>query len=74
MNEKSCHGYRTSGHWRGYPCGAIPKFKHEGFSFCGSHYAMSVEGTKNGHLANCPACFGFECECLAGQIDKRLIA
>lgn len=69
-----CAGYKTSGYWKGYKCAATPKHKieHEGviYEFCANHYAKAIEGQKKGHLPNCPACFGFNCECGKGLINE----
>ena len=69
MDETKCAGFRTSGHWRGYPCCAIPKHKVGAFMFCANHAIKAMEGVANGHSPNCPASFGFKCDC---EVDSRI--
>jgi len=46
MTEK-CNGYRVSGYWKGWPCGAVAKYKaDDGKMYCGQHYAMVQEKLK----------------------------
>ena len=40
--ENSCSGIGLRGYWKGYPCGAVPKFEHNGKHYCHSHYAVAV--------------------------------
>ena len=40
---QTCSAVRKSGYWKGYPCGATPKFKTlDGRWWCHSHYAFEV--------------------------------
>lgn len=42
--RKECAGYRTSGHSKGWPCGAIPKHKHSnGGWYCKNHLPLTNE-------------------------------
>lgn len=42
MKNPNCAGIRVSGYWKGYPCGAIAKYEHNGKHYCQSHYAVAV--------------------------------
>jgi len=35
--KKICSGFKTSGHWKGYPCVAIAKYKYKGKWYCKNH-------------------------------------
>ena len=41
MGNDHCHGVRTSWPWKGYPCGAPPKYIVDGLSYCGNHAALA---------------------------------
>jgi hypothetical protein len=32
-----CSGYRTSGYWKGYPCGAVAHYQKDGKWWCKNH-------------------------------------
>jgi hypothetical protein len=40
IEERHCSGYRTSGYWKGYPCGAIPKYFKFGKWWCKNHLPL----------------------------------
>jgi len=41
-DKKTCSGYRSAGHWKGYPCNAVAKFELDGKWYCANHYAKAV--------------------------------
>lgn len=46
-DKKKCAGHRVSGYWKGYPCGAVPKYKKKGKWWCKNHLPLDKE-TRNG--------------------------
>lgn len=35
---KKCSGFRTSGYWKGWPCGSVPKYQSgDGKFWCKNH-------------------------------------
>jgi len=42
VSEK-CAGIRSSGYWKGYRCGAVPKYEHKGKRYCANHYAVATK-------------------------------
>ena len=47
-DHHKCSGIRASWPWRGYPCGAVAKYDHDGKRYCGTHYAKAKEQEKEG--------------------------
>jgi len=37
-----CAGHRTSGYWKGYPCGARPMHEVGGKYYCKNHLPLKV--------------------------------
>jgi len=38
-----CNSVRTSGHWRGWRCGAVPKWRTEdGMTWCKNHVPVNA--------------------------------
>ena len=42
MAKRKCNGVRTSGYWRGYPCGAEPVAMFDGKWYCASHCTTAM--------------------------------
>jgi hypothetical protein len=41
MERQGCSGHRSVGHWKGYPCGATPKWRTaDGRCWCKNHVPM----------------------------------
>jgi len=41
MKNSKCNGIRVSGYRKGYPCGAVAKYKGpDGKMYCHSHFAV----------------------------------
>lgn len=40
VTVKRCAGHRTSGHWKGWPCGAVPQHKKGGKWWCKNHLPL----------------------------------
>jgi hypothetical protein len=41
MSELRCNGVRTSWPWKGYPCGATPKYTVDGLPYCHHHAILA---------------------------------
>jgi len=41
--KRSCAGIRTTWPRKGYPCGAVAKYEHNGKWYCAAHYAKAVK-------------------------------
>lgn len=39
--QKSCAGFRVSGYWKGYPCGAVAKYELNGKWYCANHLVVA---------------------------------
>lgn len=41
--RRVCAGFRTSGHWKGWPCGAHPTVTRYGAHWCKNHLPLDEE-------------------------------
>lgn len=53
MNDDKCNGYKSSGYWKGYPCGAVAKYTVAGKRYCANHAAVAQAYVDVGKVPYC---------------------
>ena len=43
LSRHRCSGIRTSGYWKGYPCGASANYEKGGAWYCANHLTQDKE-------------------------------